>query len=406
MQWLDRRQQAGVFSLKVISPIILISLYCQVHGNSSAIASPISSRTSASGLTKDPHIVELADDLLHTKERIVHSDEKSRELLGHLYEVNRKIKTMSDKRSKLADEMLATRGDANTLARSIARLEYQINHQKKLLSQRLRTIYKMGEQGTLQAIFSAQTSFELDRNIAFLQRIAHRDYELIQDFESNVKDLEKQRSKLKRNIRRLVSVEHRLKDQESSLEKEQQSKSQLLSQLRDARQKFLVKIKGLRKKADSFAQNRNSIYLFEESFFERKGSLPQPTNGYISQGYGLDQDDQYKFKLSHKGIFLQSAPGLPVRSIFKGKVQFVGPIDGYGKTVIIDHGDRYYTVYSHNRSLKVKKDQEIAEEEVIGETGKQVSGLSGIYFEIRHFSDSLDPQHWIKWNSNIEKIRQ
>lgn len=351
-------------------------------------------------------IEELAIDLHSTKEKFVISDENSRKLLGNLYDVNVKIKDMSKRRNRLTDEMLSAKGDTNSLAKSIVNLEDRIKKQRKLLSRRLRTLYKMGEHGTLETIFSSQTSFELDRNLAFLRRVADRDYEIIQDFESNIKSLESQRSRLKRNIQNLVLAQHRLKSQESILETEQKSKSKLLVQLRQVRQAHLAHLAGLRKRATEISHLNEIPSLLDESFFERKGTLPLPMQGEVLREYGVSQNDRYRFKTSHKGIFLKGVKGLPVKAVFDGLVQFAGLIDGYGNTVIIDHGDRYYSVYSHQSSINVKIGQKISEEQVIGLSGVNTHQEAGVYFEIRHFSDSIDPKPWMKWHDDIEKLRR
>ncbi|MBK8204173.1 MAG: peptidoglycan DD-metalloendopeptidase family protein [Bdellovibrionales bacterium] len=351
-------------------------------------------------------IEQLVDDLHSTKEKFVISDENSRKLLGNLYDVNVKIKDMSKRRNRLTDEMLSAKVDTNSLAKSIVNLEDRIKNQRKLLSRRLRTLYKMGEHGTLETIFSSQTSFELDRNLAFLKRVADRDYEIIQDFESNIKSLQSQRSRLKRNIQHLVLAQHRLKSQESILESEQKSKSKLLVQLRQVRQDHLAHLAGLRKRANEISHINEIPSLLDESFFERKGTLPLPIQGVVLREYGINQNDRYRFKTSHKGIFLKGEQGLPVKAVFNGLVQFAGPIDGYGNTVIIDHGDRYYSVYSHQSSISVKIGQKISEEQVIGLSGLNTYQESGIYFEIRHFSDSIDPKPWMKWHNDIEKLRR
>ncbi|MCB0362426.1 MAG: peptidoglycan DD-metalloendopeptidase family protein [Bdellovibrionales bacterium] len=370
---------------------------------------------SAHGLTARPSdthdfdkdkIGKLAHALSSTKRKYVSTDSDSRKLLGHLYQVNHKIRKMSSKRTQLTDDMLSAQGDASSVARSIVRLENRVKLQRSLLSRRLRTLYKMGEQGVLQAIFSSQTAYELDRNMAFLKKVTHRDYEIIQDFENNLFDLEKQRKKLRKNIQKLTRAQSQLKAQESLLEKEQKMKSRLLSQLRQARQDYLSQMMGIRKQVDNLTDHQELPQLLEESFFERKGTLPLPIVGKILQDYGLTQDEQYKFKLSHKGLFFLSPVGNPVHVVFNGTVQFAGPIDGYGKTIIIDHGDRFYSVYGNNRSLKVKSGQKISEGDIIAESGINGKGLSGLYFEIRHFSDSVNPKQWVAWESGFENLQK
>ena len=85
-----------------------------------------------------------------------------------------------------------------------------------------------------------------------------------------------------------------------------------------------------------------------------------------------------------------------IGNIFFGKVAFAGWIDGYGQTIIIDHGDHYYSLYAHNSLLQKKTGDEVAGGETIAQSGDTASLHGpGLYMEIRHFSESLDPLPWL-----------
>jgi septal ring factor EnvC (AmiA/AmiB activator) len=71
-------------------------------------------------------------------------------------------------------------------------------------------------------------------------------------------------------------------------------------------------------------------------------------------------------------------------------------MQGYGQTVIIDHGDHYYTVYGHISRVKAKIGDTLKAGEVFAEAGPASRRMSeGMYFEIRHFSEPENPAHWI-----------
>ena len=86
----------------------------------------------------------------------------------------------------------------------------------------------------------------------------------------------------------------------------------------------------------------------------------------------------------------KTGEGSKVKSVFAGTVAFVGSLAGYGKTLVIDHGDHYYTVYSHTDSISVGEGDEVAQNQIIASSGE------GLYFEVRHFSEPYDPSSWIK----------
>ena len=117
----------------------------------------------------------------------------------------------------------------------------------------------------------------------------------------------------------------------------------------------------------------------------------QNDNFKIEQKFGVVHNEQFNLTLPHKGVKLSTLHAEPVHSVFDGSVAFAGALDGYGPTVILDHGDHYYTVYAGNAQLQVKKGDEVKQNQVIAETGSD-----GLYFEVRHFSEPHDPKAWLK----------
>jgi len=81
--------------------------------------------------------------------------------------------------------------------------------------------------------------------------------------------------------------------------------------------------------------------------------------------------------------------------VAKGVVEFMDWIAGYGKCVILNHGQGYYTLYAHVSSLFVQQGREVEQGDVIAEVGDSGS-LEGFacHFEIRKSKEALDPMEW------------
>lgn len=153
-------------------------------------------------------------------------------------------------------------------------------------------------------------------------------------------------------------------------------------------------------------KNLSISELLDDSFYAVKGNLKPPVAGELQKDYGIIQHPDFKYKLSHKGYYYTTDPYSEVKVVHKGRVAFQGEIQGYGKTIIIEHGDHYYTVYSKLGEIQVKQSQDVDANEVIAKTGEYLEGVRpGIYFEIRHFSDSIDPKNWML-ASNEETARR
>jgi len=78
-------------------------------------------------------------------------------------------------------------------------------------------------------------------------------------------------------------------------------------------------------------------------------------------------------------------------------VVFADRFSGYGKMMIIDHGQRYYSVYAHLSDLLKKPGEAVRRGDPIGLVGDSDS-LAGarLYFEIRKDGKPVDPLPWFR----------
>lgn len=91
------------------------------------------------------------------------------------------------------------------------------------------------------------------------------------------------------------------------------------------------------------------------------------------------------------GLELRAPAGTAVRSVFMGRVAFADTYADYGKTVIVDHGQRHYTVSSNLGSIDVNVGDELDAGARLGSLGSEDPAL---YFEIRVGKATVDPADW------------
>ena len=93
------------------------------------------------------------------------------------------------------------------------------------------------------------------------------------------------------------------------------------------------------------------------------------------------------------GLEMRAPRGTPVRSVFAGRVAFADTYADYGRTVIIDHGRRHYTVSANLDTIDVEVGDEIAAGARLGSVGDSGNGPR-LYFEIRVGKDTVHPEEW------------
>ncbi|WP_305054839.1 murein hydrolase activator EnvC [Eikenella sp. Marseille-P7795] len=95
-----------------------------------------------------------------------------------------------------------------------------------------------------------------------------------------------------------------------------------------------------------------------------------------------------------KGLFI-STPPAPVRSIAAGEVAYAAPLQGYGNTVIIDHGDGYLSIYTGLSQISAGSGSSVSPRQTIGRSGSLPGGENGLYFEIRYRNQAMNPASWV-----------
>jgi septal ring factor EnvC (AmiA/AmiB activator) len=129
-----------------------------------------------------------------------------------------------------------------------------------------------------------------------------------------------------------------------------------------------------------------------------RGKIPWPVSGKIISFFGKNKDPRFNVVVDNSGIQIQAPQGTPFRAVAAGTVRFADWFKGYGKLVILDHGQGYYSLYAQASELSVSEGQTVAAGQVLGAVGDTGSLVGdSLYFEIRKNGVPQDPLHWLKY---------
>lgn len=94
-----------------------------------------------------------------------------------------------------------------------------------------------------------------------------------------------------------------------------------------------------------------------------------------------------------KAIFLLSTEGAPVRAVYSGRVAFADEYPSLGNTVIVDHGDHFYTVSAHLQRITVAVGEALDAGQRIGTVGND-DHKPGLLFEVRAGRNTVNTPEW------------
>ena len=198
----------------------------------------------------------------------------------------------------------------------------------------------------------------------------------------------------------------RLRQRERELAAERRAKKRLIARFHTDRTReraVLVELeKAARALEETLASLRDSpkgsrLALSGPPFVSLRRALPPPVDVPITRGFGRVIDDEFFTETFRAGVEYDAPQGAPVRAVADGDVRFAGWFRGFGRLVILDHGDEYFTVSGHLSEMSVEVGDRVARGELIGAVG-ETGSLSGpqLYFEIRRGGEPLDPGDWLQ----------
>ena len=124
-----------------------------------------------------------------------------------------------------------------------------------------------------------------------------------------------------------------------------------------------------------------------------RGMFSWPVKGYIISPYGAKID-----RVVNKGIDIRAQEGSNVRAAKAGKVVYCNPyLRGFGKTVIIDHGNGIQTVYSYNSDMFVRVGDMVQQGSVIAKVGRSGRAKEPcLHFEVRKAGEPQNPFYYLR----------
>lgn len=107
----------------------------------------------------------------------------------------------------------------------------------------------------------------------------------------------------------------------------------------------------------------------------------------------------------HTGVDIPAARGTAIVAVKDGMVTASSYCDGHGKSIVVEHRNNYFTRYSHNSVMLVKKGDYVKKGQIIafvGSTGNSTG--NHLHFEIRYKDIPLDPLDFLPENEKIDRV--
>ena len=218
-----------------------------------------------------------------------------------------------------------------------------------------------------------------------------------------------------------------LRNQYHLLQRENTEKDQQLVSLQLMASEVSVAL-GLKRKiegADDIANEGPLVPSFKESIEEynflksasfsrvdhlyarawQKNIVPTmwPVDGRLLSRFGERQDPFSGEGALHTGVDISAATGTPVHVAADGIVSHAEYSSGYGRIVVVDHGNGMHTWYAHLSRFEVIPGQEIRRGEILGYSGASGRVTSPhLHFEVRLRGNPVNPYPYLTRSATLQ----
>ena len=329
---------------------------------------------------------------------------QERSLLDSLGELDEGLARLDDDRRFAEQRLQALSVEVATLEHASGLDDRELAALKARLQTRLRALVVDGDGGTARALLGAEGFTELALRRRFLRELAENDAKLTADVRRVEASAAAHRDALREKLTEQELTKKLIDEQRL-----------LLSTTRDERGRTLERVRGervlLRRAADELVSKHRDLQLLVAKLAEGpryqpptgkkgilRGSLPWPVDGgQLIRKFGSVVDKDTRAEIVSNGIELRVDAGVPVVAVADGRVVHTGWLRGFGRIVIVDHGEGHHTLSAHlaravvGAGDEVKRGQTIA---FVGDTESQ-NGPK-LYFELRENGRPRDPKPFLR----------
>lgn len=267
-------------------------------------------------------------------------------------------------------------------------------------SRRLKEIYEGERLSFVEMLFQVDNLPTLLDRIYYQERVAEQDKKLITELRARGAQLSQKQQALGQKKNALGEMVSQIAQKAMAIAKEKLNQQQVADQLRSQRAFYE---QAERELANESARLEKQIFVMENSNRKRggpitvgSGNMCMPLRAPVTSPFGWRSHPIFRVRKFHTGVDLAGPNRSPIRAADGGNVLYTGWYGGYGKVVIVSHGNNMATLYAHLSRVAVSVGDNVAKGDVIAYEG--TTGFSTgphLHFEVRVNGKPQNPMSYV-----------
>lgn len=350
---------------------------------------------------------DIKDKVNQSKKDLEETKEEKSSFLKEVEKLDTQLEKTEDELKDLQNKLENTKKTLEKTEIELEEAEKTKIKQYESLKKRIRIIYEYGSETYLDILLDSKGIMDFFRRIEYVNKIMKHDQKIFERYKEIEKSVQIKLEEVKINKENLENLTKQTSEKKKQLESNIKNKQQMVSKLQSEQVALEQKIKDLEKEDREITNLINQAKIKATKSSKNKvysvsgGRLAHPVPAFaghpINDSYGPRIHPISKRKSFHAGLDLKATYGTDIVAAEAGTVIYSGSRGGYGKTVIIDHGNGLTTLYAHNSKLVVSQGESVKRGQVVAKAGS--TGYStGVHahFEVRINGKHTDPEPYLK----------
>jgi septal ring factor EnvC (AmiA/AmiB activator) len=365
----------------------------------------LASAIAPAGAEDEPELEQLRRAIRESRERVTRYEREQRGLLET-------VEALDQSAAAIARDLVHVQRVSEQARKTLESVETEtatIREQRKLLERamagRAVALYKAGSAGPVRLLFAAEGVRDLLSRLNTLKLLLGHDIELLERHRVASAALVVAEARAREALAGRNAALAKLRERSDQLKSERAAKRKLVARLHTDRASERAALIELETAARALEETLTSLRQAPSGGSDPEGPpfaslrerLAPPVDAPIAASFGRVVDAEFKTETFRSGVEFDAPLGAAVEAVAAGQVRFAGWFRGYGKLVILDHGDEYFTVSGHLADIRVEVGDRVESRGVIGTVG-DTGSLAGprLYFEVRQGREPQDPRKWLQ----------
>lgn len=326
--------------------------------------------------------------------------------LQQVQELNNNIAQYEAEINNYNDQIVNLQNDISKTEEEIKKAEENYKNQKKLLDDRLITMYEAGTTEYLDVVLSSKTITEFLSNYYLLSILADSNVDFLDTIEKQKKIIEDQKKKLEEQKHQVNTSKEEKEKAAIILENTRVMKNTYTSQLTDQEKQIQSEIDAYQTQlnqleAEIQAITANSLIINPNYI---GGEMLWPVPGYIklSSTFKMRVHPITGVYKLHTGIDIPAPIGTNFLAANEGIVVKASYNSAYGNMVMVDHGGGVSTLYAHGDEIMVTLGQTVKKGDVVLKTGNTGNSTGPhAHFEVRINGTPVDPLPYVTHKDGV-----